>query len=234
MSKVAFIDIDGTLLKGQSQQYFIKFLFSKGFIGFFDSVYIYAWFALYKLELVRDAAGILNFALGKFKGIDSAEIAALMDEFFESELATRLYHNASSMIEALNEKGFRTVLLSAAVEPIVSTVAAKLQAADFICTKVEVDQNGKYTGKLSDAHIYGNEKSRKAVQYMLDNALESEDLLAIADHESDKELLSIARYSFVANPKEGMRKWALEKNIPVIYLDEHEPVQYVVSHIESE
>lgn len=233
MSKIAFIDIDGTILKGQSQQYFIKFLFEKKFISALDFVYIYGWFAAYRVGIARNAAGILNYALRKFIGTNSSQINNLMEEFYGKIIQPRLFRNSLALFETLKTAGYRAVLLSAAVEPIVKKISEKMTADEYICTELELDENGAYTGKLLENHLYGNEKSAKAQEYILQHALRQTEALAIADHPSDKSILEYASTSFVANPKEEMRKWALEKNIPVIYLDENESIQYIKSHIES-
>lgn len=233
-NKIAFIDIDGTLIKGQSQKYFITFLRKKGFLNFADSLVIYSWFTLYKLGVLNNSKWILNFTLRKFKGVESAYIDSLMDEFYDSVLRNKLYRYSKVMIETLVKSGIEVVMLSSAVEPIVRIISKELNSGgDYICTLLEKDNFGKFTGRISGQHIYSETKTDSAVEYLQGRSIDSNNTIIISDHYSDKNMLKNFKNSIIANPDTNMRIWASKNKMPVIYFNKHESVQYLESYIKS-
>ncbi len=233
-NKVAFIDIDGTLVKGQSQRYFIQFTHKAGFLSFFDFTLIFTWFGLYKAGLASNTGRILNFTLRNFKGVENAKIDAMMDRFYEECILPKLYKFSEEAISTLKSEGYTTVLLSTAVEPIVKIISKRLKTDDYICTQVELDGLGKYTGHVIDNQVYGEQKKVKSENYIALKYPGGAYTLALADHISDQDLLLSADKAFIANPASAMRKWGIENKIDMIYLDKNESVQYIKSHIESQ
>jgi len=62
MKEIVILDLDGVIIKGQSQQFFLDYLFQEKIIGLFFYLRIYVWFVFYKLGLVRSPKKIITFA----------------------------------------------------------------------------------------------------------------------------------------------------------------------------
>lgn len=234
--KLAILDIDGTLVKGQSQQIFIAYLKDKGYISTFNYLVIMVWFALYKLHIVTKPKKILSFALQIFKGKSVQEVDMLVGAFVADEISNRYYTNTKKLLEVLQVQDYEIVLLSSAVEPIVRAIAKDLKVEKYICTKLsQIDSN--LDGKTEGVQVYSDEKLNKIKSYTAQLAATGKiynETLAVADHYSDISVLQWASKAIVANPQVNMKKWATQNKVPMIYLDDNESIQYVESHIVSQ
>lgn len=91
--KIAFIDLDGTLIRGQSQALFISFLRKKGLISNIKSFIILFWFFLYKTNIAKNTDWILSFTLSCFKNMSSDKIYTVIDEFVLKVIKNNYYHD---------------------------------------------------------------------------------------------------------------------------------------------
>ncbi|MCF7865091.1 MAG: HAD-IB family hydrolase [Candidatus Pacebacteria bacterium] len=231
-NNIFVIDIDGTLIKGQSQRYFIAFLKEKSIVSFLAYIRIMTWFILYKFHLAKNSNKILSFALEGFKGKSVASVNLTTDEFITQVVHPLYFKNSKTLISMLQSLGYQIILLSSAVEIIVQAIAKDLNVSDYICTKVKTE-NGLYTGEVEGVQVYGEQKRVYLEQYLSTKSLKLDQVTVIADHISDIPLLKSAKYALVANPDTKMYTWAQKNNIPMIYLDSDESIQYVESHIVS-
>ncbi len=223
--EATFIDFDGTLIQGQSQMYLIKYLKDKKFISPFKASYILIWFVLYKLGLVYNSSKILNYALSCFKGMKEEDVQAQIDIFVEKILLNKMYKYSKDLIDFFKQKNIKVIVLSAAVEPIIKSINAVLQATDTVSTQVEVI-DGFFTGKVIGLQVYGGNKSDFVHKYCTEHKINPEKILAIADHETDLNLLINSKIGIIANPNKKMYKLASQLKLPMLYLERDEPVQY--------
>lgn len=231
-NNIIVIDIDGTLVRGQSQKYFIAFLKQKGIVSHWAYIRIMVWFILYKLHLAQNSAKILAFALKKFKGKTVSSVSKTMEEFINKIINPLYFKNSRKLIETLQNQGYRVILLSSAVEIIVQAIAKDLNVDEYICTKVETE-SGVYTGEVEGTQVYGEQKKVYLENFLSKINTSFEQVTVIADHYSDIPLLKSAKNALVANPDRKMFTWAQKNNLPVIYLDSNESIQYIESHIVS-
>jgi len=72
--ELVIFDLDGVIVKGQSQKYFLDFLFKKGKIPLYFYLRVYLWFFLYRIGLVKNPKSVMKYAYsflkGKFYSID--------------------------------------------------------------------------------------------------------------------------------------------------------------------
>lgn len=231
-NNIFVIDIDGTLIKGQSQKYFISFLKQKGIVSYWAYIRIMVWFILYKLHLAQNSAKILSFALTNFKGKTVTTVSKTMEEFLSKIIRPLYFKNSKKLIEILQNHGYRVILLSSAVEIIVQSISKDLNVTEYICTKVGTE-DGIYTGKVEGTQVYGEQKKVYLENFLSKINMSFNQVTVIADHYSDIPLLKSAKLALVANPDKKMFTWAQKNNLPVIYLDSNESIQYIESHIVS-
>ncbi|MDQ5912124.1 MAG: hypothetical protein QG568_337 [Patescibacteria group bacterium] len=230
---LAILDIDNTLVKGQSQRHFIEHLYNKGYISTYRYVVIMAWFILYKLHLVKDTAKMLSFALQIFKGKSVDEIDELVNTWIRENKSSLYFKNTKKALQTLRDANFEIVLLSSAVEPIVKSIAQDLRVEEYICTKLG-QSDDKLDGQTNGAQVYSDEKLNKIQSFINESKIDYDEILVMADHDSDIPILRWAKKAIVANPQADMKKWASQNNIPVIYLDTDESIQYFESYIVSQ
>lgn len=224
--KAAFIDLDGTLIKGQSQALFIKFLKDKNFIGKFQSYLILFWFILYKIGMTKKPYKILTYALSCFKGKPVKEIYSYIDEFIVNIVRSHYYKDVPLFLDDLRSKNIKLIILSTSVDILVEKIAQDLNIKSYLATSVEII-NGTFTGKIRGEHNYGVRKINRIMEYISRENIKMSNVIVFADNYSDKEMLAQAGKGIVVNPDRGMKEWALQNNLHMIYLDRYEPVQYI-------
>lgn len=129
-------------------------------------------------------------------------------------------------IKELKAKKIKLVILSTAVNLLVDRIAKDLNIDSSLSTDVEISNN-VFTGKIRGKHLYGLNKLNRIEGYINKENLKLENVLVVADNYSDKEILIKAGIGIVANPDTKMKLWSQQNNLPMIYLDKYEPIQYI-------
>ncbi|TSC55089.1 MAG: HAD-superfamily hydrolase [Parcubacteria group bacterium LiPW_30] len=212
---LAIFDIDRTLIKGQSQEALLKFIYKKGYIKNCYYIKIIFWFVLYKLHIVKNPKKIMEYAFSVFGGKSEQEVKEIINEFFNEDLKGRFYGDGIKLVNELKDKRFRIILISNAVDVLVEKIAEYLAVNDFRGTTLEV-KDGKLTGKIEGPIVYGVEKSNIVKKYISDNNIELDNVYAYGDHISDVFMLELAKHPFVVNPSNNLRNIAVKRNWPIL------------------
>lgn len=210
MNRVVFFDVDNVLIRGQTQELVVKFLFKKKKINLFLLIKLCVWFFLYKFNIIHDVVRIRKKALRILAGWDVLEGKLFFEEFFQKEIKPRVFSESVAIIQQHIREGREIILVSASLDEIVGRLR------DFLGLKYEISVNlekinGKYTGKSIGIIPYGVNKV-KVIEYLIkNNGLTLEGSYAYADHFSDLDLLEIVTYPAVVNPDRNLRKIAVSR-----------------------
>lgn len=219
-SRVVFFDVDETLLSGQSQQALLLFLFLKGKIPLPFFLKTCVWFFFYKLGLIKNTEKIRTAAVSFLKNWSIDEFQNELKVFFLVRLKVRIYVEALERINHHLQRGDSVVLLSSAIEPLVTIIAKEISLQDALGSRLEI-RDFVYTGNFAEEPLYGKNKLQAAQEYLIANNLVGKKVAVYADHLTDVDLLRFADYRFVVNPKEKMRKLALNEGWEVLQFKKH-------------
>lgn len=218
MSYLVFFDLDDTIINGQSQKLFVRYLFKKNKINFFVYFYVILWFVFYKMKLVKNVKKIREKVFKVCNGWSDVFMRELILDFFNLYIKERIHKNFFDLLNYHKKRGAKTILLSAAIYPIVKTVADFLELDFCIATKLKI-QKGIYTGEIDGDIIYGLQKKDAIVDFVKDNNFSFKGSYAYGDHISDLYLLSIVENPVIVNPGHYMIKLAEEKQWNTILLN---------------
>ena len=199
MNELVIFDVDGTILPYQSQQRFLKYLFKHGYISIFSFIPLTFWFILYKFGITKDPKKAIILAMMFLKGWDVKPFRKIVDDFFCTELQQSFFPEALEEIKKHRMSGRRILLLSNAIDPLVSRIADYLKIDEFICTKLEI-KDSQYTGKIIGPIVYGEAKAKLTENYLHLRKMQPQKVWGYADHESDVDFLKIVDVPFVVNP----------------------------------
>lgn len=157
MKDMVILDLDGVIIKGQSQRLLLSYLFKKRLIGLFYYLKIYFWFILYKLRLVKNPKKVMEYAFGFLKNKATEEIDKIANDFFDNVLKKFIYKEIVDIINKHKEEERVLLLVSNAIDIIVKKVSQFLNIENYISTHLEVSNN-KYTGKIIGDIVYGKNK----------------------------------------------------------------------------
>lgn len=207
--RLAVFDVDGTLVDGQTQAMMVRHMSECNMIGLPTRIAVALWFIAYRLGIPVSGEGIRRLVLRSLRGMTRQDVATLADDLFEARLRERVRRQGAKLISDYRERGFRTVLLSASAEPIVSRIAREVGASDWIATNLDVADDC-LTGEIDGAVVEGEEKAARLTAWA-DAKFENWVLhSAYGDHESDAQIMRLAEISFAVNPTAALRRLAAE------------------------
>lgn len=216
---VAFFDLDGTLVTGQTQVLLVKFLRRVGVVGRIFLLATGLWFLAYKAGLVKVTQQSREKGALVLKGLSEQEVERLMTRFADEIMVPRLHPAASSALAEHQAEGDRVVVLSAALEPVVKALCRRLRVIDYVGAPCEVGRSGeseRYTGRLSGPTPYGDEKARIAAGFMERWGADPADCWAYGDHDTDLALLHSVGHPVAVNPRPGLLATARLAGWPIL------------------
>lgn len=191
---VAAFDFDGTITKRDTLLSFLSFAAGR-------------WETTKKLtaispNLLGFLCGIVSRQAAKeailesfFQGIPLEQLQELGEAFAQSPCLARLiYPPALKRLEWHRNQKHRCVLVSASIDAYLEPWRLRMGFQDLICSHLETDRKGNVTGRLSGTNCWGPEKAKRLLEVL--GPKEDFVLYAYGDSRGDKELLSLADYSF--------------------------------------
>ena len=212
---IAFFDMDGTLVAGQTTLLLVQFLRKQRYRQSAVLVGTALWFLGYKAGLLRVTERSRHQGARVFAGRTVEEVDRLMDRFTDEVLAPRFISSATEAMEEHQSAGNRVVVISAALEPVVAAVCRRLGVTDYTGTVCEV-QMGTYCGRLVGASPHGDEKESVAAEYMERWGVDAAGCWAYADHGSDLALLRSVGHPVAVNPRTELLGAAREAGWPIL------------------
>lgn len=207
MQKYVFFDVDGVLIKGQSQKYLLRYLFKKRKISVFLFTKLIIWFFFYKIGIFNNPKKIRNEAYKNFKGWDIAGTKKLFKDFFLEKIQPHLNKKAIDVLNKHLQNQDNVILISAALKDIVSLLGAHLGVKHCIASELK-EENGKYAGVLQKVAPYGRDKIKRIKDFLGDDKNIFNNAWVYADHFSDIPLLELAKVSCVVNPDKKLYRYS--------------------------
>jgi HAD superfamily hydrolase (TIGR01490 family) len=215
VTRVAAFDVDGTILRGQSQAYFAKMLVRRRLASATLMAQVVWWYALMRLGVPFDQAKAQRTVIGSLAGSPQAWIDEVLASFVAEALAPNLRPAALSEIARLRAEGCRIVLVSAAPALIISRLAEHLGVDGYVATEVVPPVDGKFSGRLVGDSVMGEEKVRRLLSYAADAYGAWELEAAYGDQDLDGPLLALARRPVAVCPTRELAQMAAARGWPV-------------------
>jgi phosphatidylglycerophosphatase C len=129
-----------------------------------------------------------------FRGKHRDALAQKGDEFAKNIIPSHLRPERMNKLLWHQKQGHRCILISANLDLFLEPWACYAGFHDLICSKVEIDEQQKLTGKLIGLNCWGAEKVRRLLQ--LAGPKTGFSLYAYGNGKGDRELLQLADYPF--------------------------------------
>ncbi len=192
MKKVVVFDFDGTLTRKDSFIEFIKFV--KGryifYLNLFFVIILWLCSKFKILETGKAKEAVFSFF---FKGMTIEKFNEYGNRF-TYKVNNILREQARSTIKYYLDQGAEVLIISASIENWIVPWAKENNIKKILATSVEINSNGKLTGRFSSANCKGKEKLERLLQLYPD--IEPENLIVYGDSGGDKELIDFASTSF--------------------------------------
>ena len=197
----AFFDLDKTLMAGSSGMHFARAASHRGIIS---RGQVMRWgrdHMRYRLRGATDeeTQQVLKVARDLITGVPAVEIDRMGTEVMASILP-RIYPRMLDELYAHQDAGRATFIVSAAGNNLVTALAEVLGADDGIGTRYEVDERGRFTGRLDGPFVYGEGKVDAMRAFADRHGIDLEASYAYSDSASDLPMLRAVGHPVAVNP----------------------------------
>ena len=187
MKRTVVFDFDGTYLRHDSLPLFLQHAFGRWHY-WWGVLLCLPWIVAWKLKLL-DAGKAKERLIGHFvEGLTTEEFTHLCSSFYHKHHHLVEPQAQTAMLRALNN-GDQVVLLTASVRDWVEPWFADSDVT-VVGTELEVDGDGRLTGRFATPNCNGKEKWRRLLDAVPD--VEQRPLVAYGDSRGDRCLLDHA------------------------------------------
>jgi HAD superfamily hydrolase (TIGR01490 family) len=209
----AFFDLDRTLLRRSSALALAPTFHARKLISRRQLARAAAWQLMFMLrgasaDTVRRAA---EEGLLVLRGYSPKEMQALVVESMERVLKPLVYAESLDLVERHRSRGEPVYIVSATLQEIVQVIADDLGFDGALGTIVEVDKDGKYTGRATRP-LHAENKARCIQELGYDLGAST----AYSDSHTDLPFLEAVGHPVVVNPDRKLRRVAAQRGWPVL------------------
>ncbi|HUT08836.1 MAG TPA: HAD family phosphatase [Candidatus Latescibacteria bacterium] len=213
-TRLAVIDLDGTLLKGMNaERIFYLHLLVQGRVGAMRM-------ATFLLTLLGD---LLRLGFRRtiatnariLRGETPEAVRQWAREFGRVFLKKAVPDDLRDKILSLKQEGCRIVLLSGSLQLLVDQLKERLEAEILIGTDLEVD-DGKLTGRKTGIFPYGRMKVDALFQKIDPDTIDWPRSWALADRKSDLPVLELVGHPVAVHSDRKLRKLARQRGWEII------------------
>ena len=217
--RIAVFDLDGTLLHGDTDEYWLKFLIEEGFV---DGGAMRAR----NDDIQRRYAGgtasaeeFCYFYLGLLKGHTATELQPLYAKFFSSIVLPNLPRRAFELV-AMEKSRTDLLLMSTATNAFLSApIGRHLGFEHIIATDPEIEVDQRFTGGCVDLPNMRAHKVPRLEAFLATRgeALSSfEESWFYSDSRNDLPLLCAVTHPVVVDPDRELEAHAQRKRWPIL------------------
>jgi HAD superfamily hydrolase (TIGR01490 family) len=213
--QVAFFDLDQTLIDLNSGLPWVKSEYRLGMISTFDLCKAIFWMIQYHFGAVK-LEHALETAIDALKGQKESDVEQRTRDFYEQQIKHRFRKSMLHHLKTHQAKGHKCVLVTTSSKYLSRCVQETLGLDEIICTKFEVDQEGKFTGKPDGTMCFATGKVILSQAYIEKHRFDFDQCYFYTDSFSDLPLLEKVAHPIVVAPDRLLRKYAEKKGWQVI------------------
>lgn len=211
---IAFFDLDKTLLRKNSGGLWIRHEFRSGHINFWQGVRAFWWLARYSIGIGGVEEG-LYVAIQYLRGGREDEMRMRVGNWYETEVRDLVRPGAREALEQHRGQGHRLVLLTSSSNYLSERFAQDLDLDDYLCSRFEVDADGRFTGYPMEPLCYGHGKLELAQAYCDAQGIALHDCHFYTDSMTDLPVLEAVGQPVCINPDPRLNQLARRRGWPV-------------------
>ncbi len=202
---LAFFDLDGTILNGDSNELFFAYLLERGVIGT-DFLEPLSYFQKLYYEGALKIDDFVLYATTPLLKMTKAERDALIAGALQEKLAPHIKSKAREAVQSHLAQGDRVLVVSATVDYLVRPVADAIGISDVIAAPVALDAEGRLTQALTDVTPYQENKVVRIKKFIQKEKLSLEGSCAYGDSINDVQMLMMCDKRFAVDPTAELLK----------------------------
>ncbi|HSH28467.1 MAG TPA: HAD family hydrolase [Thiohalobacter sp.] len=216
---LALFDLDNTLLGGDSDYLWGRFLVENGIVD--ADLYEqenHRFYQQYQTGTL-DIQAFLAFSLRPLAEHPPEQLYRWREAFVSEMIEPIMLPAACDLLERHRSAGDTLVIITATNRFITAPIAERFGVEHLLATEVE-QRDGVYTGRSFDIPCFQDGKVRRLEQWLQANDADLERSWFYSDSHNDLPLLERVTHPVAVDPDDTLRRTALARGWPVISLRE--------------
>ncbi|MDG6778142.1 HAD-IB family hydrolase [Thiomicrorhabdus sp. zzn3] len=214
---LAIFDLDNTLIAGDSDYLWGKFLIQKGAV---DAVFFEAendrFYEMYKAGTL-DIMEYQRFSLKPLTQFDMATLQTWHAEFMQTMIEPIYLPKAQALVDLHKNQGDELLIITATNSFVTRPIAERYGIRNLIGTDPEV-VDGRFTGEVDGTPSFQNGKVIRLQEWLKAHDQNLEGSYFYSDSHNDQPLLEVVDNPVVVDADATLLKTAAEKSWPSITL----------------
>ncbi len=214
--KIAFFDLDKTIIKKDSIVPFMFFYLKKNPKSFIYYIRLIPYFILFLFKII-DNSKIKYEIAHIFKNIPIEFGYSIGEEFANTVVPSLYYNDAIKEINKLKEEGYKLIMVTASFEIYAKFIGKNLGFDRVMGTELWIFRD-KYTGFMYGKNCYNEAKRHR----LFTEGIFKKDIsqnIVYSDSISDLPFFAFAAKKVCVNPDKKLREYAInnkEKNFSIV------------------
>lgn len=214
---LAIFDLDNTLLAGDSDYLWGRFLVQKGAVdGDRYERENERFYQLYK-EGRLDIFEFLRFSLAPLRQHSRADLESWLSEFLETQITPLISEQARQLVEKHRQAGDTLMIITATNAFVTRPIAQRFGIEHLIASEPET-LNGHYTGEVAGEPSFREGKVKRLQAWLEANDADLQGSWFYSDSHNDLPLLERVENPVAVDPDEALAKVAQERAWPILQL----------------
>jgi HAD superfamily hydrolase (TIGR01490 family) len=213
--RVAFFDLDKTLISRNSATLWIRFELAAGRVTRWQALHALTYVVRYSLGSV-DMEDAIRRSVASIAGQPEAELRERALRFYDALVRPLYRPGAAAAIAAHRAAGDRLVLLTSSSNYVSELVCRDLGLDDYLCNRFEVDADGRYTGRPIEPLCFGSGKVELAARHAERSELSLTDAVFYTDSISDLPMLEAVGRPVAVHPDPRLRRAAKQRGWEIV------------------
>ncbi|WP_238017426.1 HAD-IB family hydrolase [Dactylosporangium sp. AC04546] len=214
----AFFDLDKTVIAKSSALAFGRPFYRDGLISRRDVIkgaYAQLIFRVGGGSDEQTMSKTRDYLAALVKGWRAEQVRQIVRETLDELINPYIYAEAAALIAEHRAAGRDVVLVSTSGDEMVRPIGELLGITDVIATRMNVGEDGRYTGEI-DFYAAGPNKVVAVKELATERDYDLATCFAYSDSVTDAGLLSLVGHPTAVNPDRGLRRIAVERGWPML------------------
>jgi HAD superfamily hydrolase (TIGR01490 family) len=213
--RIAFFDMDQTLLSVNSARMWIRREVALGQITKSQAMRAGLWLLQYELGLASVEQGV-GRAIAALAGTKARDIRERTQSFYDRQLRTLFRPGGRLEVQRRRTEADACVLLTSSSNYLAELVCDELLLDGVLCNRVEVDDAGFHTGRTVGPVCFGRGKLTHAVAEADRRGAALNECSFFTDSFSDLPVLEAVGRAVAVNPDRRLKRTALKRGWEVV------------------
>ena len=214
---LAIFDLDNTLLRGDSDHAWGRFLIESHIVDGAEyereNERYYAQYQAGTLDIMK----FLAFALHPLSQHDRATLDRWHQRYMQSKVLPMITPEARALVDKHRARGDTLLIITATNRFVTEPIAREFGVPHLIATEPE-ERDGRYTGKVAGTPSYREGKVLRLRDWMTQHGETLKGSWFYSDSHNDLPLLSIVDHPVAVDPDDILRREAQKRGWPVLTL----------------